>query len=274
MTRRHKFAHFGVFLTVTARILCCPGVVIAQAPNNDPEVRIVEPIITEETMPNEPGDWDLRLSGSYGWRGTEGSGFLPREQLFFGIAKRWGGEVEVPMAFAKQETNHYGVGDISATVKYLVRKPSARMPGFVLGLETTFPSGNADKGLGEGVFEAAPFVAVVHASRRVVLQGNFGYSAVHRIRETDARNQIFYNGAIAFPLERLKTCLVWEINGTHAQNENRAAFSPGLKYNLTPERYLAIAFPIGLNSQTPRLGIVFQLQIALRSANQDNGRAK
>src|ERR1035438_9474168 len=103
MTRRHKFAHFGVFLAVTARILCCPGVVIAQAPNNDPEVRIVDPIVTEETMPNDPGDWALRLSGSYGWRGTEGSGFLPREQLFFGIAKRWGGEVEVPMAFAKQD---------------------------------------------------------------------------------------------------------------------------------------------------------------------------
>jgi hypothetical protein len=268
MLRRNKLAHFGAVLVVTARILSCPSVVIAQVSNPD-EPHIIEPIITEETMPNEPGDWDLRFSGSYSWRGTEGSGFLPRTQLFFGIANRWGAEIEVPLAFAKKETNHYGAGDISATVKYLVRKPSVRMPGFVLGVEMMFPTGNSNKGLGEGVFEMAPFVAAVYASRRAVLQGNFGYSAVHRISQTDANNQIFYNGAVAFPFERLNACLVWEINGTHAPDRNQVAFSPGLKYNLNPERHLAIAFPIGLNSQTPRLGIVFQMQIALRNAKRE-----
>src|SRR5580692_5562381 len=152
MMRGNRLAHFSVLLFVAARILSCPDVVIAQASNADPEPHIVEPIITEETLPNEPGDWDLRFSGSYGWRGSEGSGFLPDTQLFFGIANRWGGEIEVPLAFAKQETNHYGVGDISTAVKYALRKPSGRTPGFVLGLEATFPSGNADKRLGEGAF--------------------------------------------------------------------------------------------------------------------------
>jgi hypothetical protein len=274
MLRRNKLARFVALLFVSARILACPYPAISQTSTTEPEPHIVEPIITEETMPNEPGDWDLRFSGSYGVQGTEGSGFLPRTQLFFGIANRWGGEIEVPMAFAKAETNHYGIGDISASVKYLVRKPSVRMPGFVLGLETAFPTGNANRGLGEGVFEAAPFVATVYSSRRAVLQGNFGYSAVHRISTTDASNQVFYNGAAAFPFVRLNTFLVWEINGTHSSDGNRIAFSPGLKYNLTPERFVALAFPIGLNSQTPRLGIVLQLQFALRSANQDNGRAE
>src|ERR1700693_40936 len=138
MNRRNKLAHFGVFVTVAAGILCFPEVVMAQAQNVDPELHIVEPIITEETMPNEPGDWDLRVSGSYSCQGAEGFGFVPRTQLFFGIANRWGGEIEVPLAFASQGTNHFGFGDISATVKYLVRKPTVRLPGFVLGLETTF----------------------------------------------------------------------------------------------------------------------------------------
>lgn len=266
MMRRNRLAHFCALLVVAARILSCPEIVIAQASKTDPEPHIVEPIITEETMPNEPGDWDLRFSGSYGWQGTGGSGFLPRAQFFFGIAERWGGEIEVPMAFTNDTTNHYGTGDISTTVKYLVRKPGVRSPGFVLGVEMAFPSGDAKKGLGEGAFEAAPFLAIVYASRRVVLQGNSGYSAIHKIQATDASNQFFYNAAIAFPFERLNACLVGEINGTHAQNGNRAALSPGLKYNLTPQRYLAIAFPVGLNSRTPRAGIVLQMQIALRSA--------
>jgi hypothetical protein len=102
--------------------------------------------------------------------------------------------------------------------------------------------------------------------RQVVLQGNFGYSVVHRIQETEANNQIVYNDAAAFPFARLKTWVVWEINGTREKDGNQAAFSPGLKYNLTPERFLAIALPVGLNSRTPRIGIGLQIQITLRSA--------
>jgi hypothetical protein len=270
MRGRNKLAYLGVLTVVTTVILSHPGVVMAQAPNVDPELHIVEPIITEETMPNEPGDWDLRVSGSYLWQGTGGTGFLPRTQLFFGIANRWGGEIEVPWAFANQGTNHYGIGDISTTVKFLVRKPSERIPGFVLGLEMTFPSGNANKGLGEGVFESAPFGAIVYRRRRVVLQGNTGYSVVHKVQATDASNHFFYNAAAAFPFSQINTYLVCEINGTHAQNGSRAAFSPGLKYNLTPERFVAIAFPVRLNSLTPRLGIVLQMQITLRGAETDN----
>jgi hypothetical protein len=270
MRGRNKLAYLSVLTVVIAVVLSHPGVVMAQMPNADPELHIVEPIITEETMPNEPGDWDLRVSGSYLWQGTGGSGFLPRTQLFFGIANRWGGEIEVPWAFANQGTNHYGIGDISTTVKFLVRKPSERMPGFVLGLEMTFPSGNTNKGLGEGFFESAPFGAIVYARRRVVLQGNTGYSVVHKVQATDASNHFFYNAAAAFPFAQINAYLVCEINGTHAQNGSRVAFSPGLKYNLTPERFVAIALPVGLNSLTPRLGIVLQMQITLRGAETDN----
>src|SRR3984957_8043412 len=215
MRRRNKLAHFSVLILLTAGILYCPEAVIAQASSSDPEVHVVEPIITEETMPNEPGDWDLRFSGSYSWQGGRRLRICSSHTFFFGIANRWGGEIEVPLAFARQDANHYGIGDISATVKYLVRKPTVRVPGFVLGLETTFPSGNAANGLGEGVFEAVPFVAMVYASRRVVLQGNFGYSLVHRIQETGANNQIVYNGAVEFPFPRLNTWVLGEINGTH-----------------------------------------------------------
>ena len=207
--------HFGFLLAATVQMLCCLHGLFAQAPSVGPQARIVEPVITEETMPNEPGDWDLRMSGSYLWRGAAGSGFLPRAQLFFGIADRWGGEIQVPLAFAKETTKHYGLADISTTLKYLARKPGVRSPGLVLGLETAFPSGNVDKGLGEGVLEAAPFIALVQAFRRVVLQGNLGYSIVHKVRETDAGNQFFYNTALAFPIQRGKAYLLGEINGTH-----------------------------------------------------------
>jgi len=271
---RNNCTRFLALLAIAAPILYRPPAVLAQVVNVDPEARIVEPIVTEETMPNEPGDWDLRLSGSYMRDGTARSGFLPSAQLFFGIAERWGGEVQVPLAFVRDGTNHYGLGDVSTSLKYLVRKPGGHLPGLVLGIEATFPSGNTEKRLGEGVFEAAPLVAIVKASQQAVLQGNVGYAAVHKIRETDATNQLFYNGAAAFRVQPLNGWFVGEINGTHGSGENRIALSPGWKYDLAPERFLAVAFPIGLNSQTPRIGIILQMQFTLRSATQQKGEAR
>jgi hypothetical protein len=267
--RKKRFYRFGFLLAVATGALCGPHAALAQEPNTDPEAHIVEPIITEETMPNEPGDYDLRLSGSYLWRGAIGAGFLPRTQLFFGIANRWGGEIEVPMAFAKDATGHYGVGDISATVKYLARKPVVRSPGIVFGLEMNFPSGSVNDRLGEGALEAAPFIALVQTAGHFVLQGNLGYSIIHKEQETDARNQFFYNSALAFRLQHIRTFLLGEINGNRAATNSQIAFSPGMKYNFTPQRYVAIALPIGLNSQTPRLGIVLQMQITLRSSEKE-----
>jgi hypothetical protein len=61
------------------------------------------------------------------------------------------------------------------------------------------------------------------------------------------------------------TQVLGEVDGARDKNGNRAAFSPGLKYNLTPERFLAMALRLGLNSRTPRIGIVLQIRITLRS---------
>jgi hypothetical protein len=267
--RKRIFYYFGFLIFVVTEAFCCPHVSLAQELNAEPEAHIVEPTITEETMPNEAGDYDFRVSGSYLWRGAIESGFLPRTQLFFGIANRWGGEIEVPMAFAKDAGKHYGVGDVSTTVKYLVRKPASQTPGVVLGLEINFPSGSVNDRLGEGALEAAPFVALVQESGRFVLQGNIGYSFIHKVRETDASNQFFYNGALAFPIQHIRTFLLGEINGTRSTTGSQIAFSPGMKYNFNSQRYVALALPIGLNSQTPRLGIVLQMQITLHSAEKE-----
>ncbi len=269
LMRKKRFYCFAFLLTIAAGMLWYPHAALAQELNTESRDHIVEPIITEETMPNEPGDYDLRLSGSYLWRGATGSGFLPRAQIFFGIANRWGGEIEVTMAFAKDPTGHYGIGDLSMTVKYLARKPASRSPGIALGLDMTFPSGNVNEGLGEGVLEAAPFVALVQESGRFVLQGNLGYSIIHKVRETDARNQFFYNSALAFRLQHIRTFLLGEINGIRTATGSQIAFSPGMKCNFSPQRCVAIALPIGMNSQTPRLGIVLQMQITLRSVERE-----
>src|SRR5574341_716651 len=66
------------------------------------EREFVEPIITEETLPNEVGEWDLRWSSEWAKEaGNDRSGRLRRAQLFFGILKNLGGEIDLPMAYRR-----------------------------------------------------------------------------------------------------------------------------------------------------------------------------
>jgi hypothetical protein len=114
MTLRNERVHLGGLVVLTAGILCSPNSATAQTLDNDAELRIMEPIITEETTPNDLGDWDLRLAGSFRRLGVEKFGFLPPAQLFFGIANRWGGEVELPLAFAFEYSAGHRVQETDA----------------------------------------------------------------------------------------------------------------------------------------------------------------
>ena len=62
--------------------------------STEARTEFVEPIITEETLPNQPGEWDFRISCAYARNRTEISADCLRTQLFFGVAARWGVELE------------------------------------------------------------------------------------------------------------------------------------------------------------------------------------
>jgi hypothetical protein len=243
-------------LIATATALLLPSPTLAQEEERH-EMIIVEPILTEETLPNEPREWSLRLTADYRKKGSEVTAALPRLDIFYGLAERLGAELSAPLVYHQGDgTRAYGLGDVSLGLKYLVVELQKNLPAVVFGLETGFPTGDADCELGEGAYELTPFVALLKDFGRFSLQGNFGWSKqVSGARE----DRWVYNWALAVPLCDHKVHLLTELNGDWGRRP-QTAVAPGLKYNFNGETFVGLAAPIGLNRRTADWGIVTQFQ--------------
>jgi hypothetical protein len=87
-----------------------PSPTLAQEEEKN-EINIVEPILTEETLPNEPRELSLRLTTDYRKKDSEAMAVLPRVDVFYGLVERVGVELSVPMAYHKEEGGRaYGLG--------------------------------------------------------------------------------------------------------------------------------------------------------------------
>lgn len=253
--------HSGVFLfgTMLCLLYLPLGVQAASGVKGETksEASFVEPILTEETMPNEPGELTLRVSNDYRKLGSESIVTLPEIQLFYGLAERLGAELNAPLAHHRGggHTTH-GLGDTSLGLKYLVLEHSSNWPAVVVGLEAGFPTGDVNRRLGEGALELEPFVALLKDFQRFSLQGNFGWSTeLNRDRD----DRFTYNWALAVPLVGRKVHLMAEINGDWGR-EPQTSVAPGIKYNFTDNQFIAVGVPYGLNEHTPGWGLVTQFQ--------------
>jgi hypothetical protein len=254
-----SFAPLQVLLIFVSAALFLPQLARAEK-EEEPENAIVEPILTEETLPNEPKELSLRITTDYRKDNSEVIAVLPRVDVFYGLVERVGVELSVPMAYHKGEDGRvYGVGDLSLGLKYVIVEHQRNVPAVVVGLEAGFPTGNQDRELGEGAYELTPFVALLKDFGPFSIQGNFGWAK----QVTGAReDQWDYNWALAVPVFNGRAHLLAELNGDLSRLHS-STFAPGLKYNLKGETAIGLAVPIGLNGGAPNWGIVAQFQIGI-----------
>jgi len=241
-----------------AILLWCAAGVVAGEETNKAEGTFIEPILIEETLPNDPGEWSLRLTTDYRRGDGEAVGTLPDWQVFCGPVERIGMSLSLPMAYTRQDAaSHYGLGDISTSLKYLAVKPRPDLPALVPGLEVTFPTGNRAHGLGEGAYELAPNLALLKQFGPFCVQGNFAWSKPVSAPRADVWT---YGWAVSAPLVRDKLHLLAEIQGDLG-SPNHTTLAPGIKYNLTGKLTAGLAVPSGLNKNTAGWGMVSQFQI-------------
>jgi Putative MetA-pathway of phenol degradation len=257
-SQRHSFTTRLLLILVSATVLL-PQVTRAEE-EEKPEIEVVEPILTEETLPNEPKELSLRLTTDYRKKESEVTGLLPQVDLFYGLAERFGLELSVPLAYHKgEEGRAYGVGDISLGLKYVVVEHHRNLPAIVVGLEAGFPTGNRERELGEGAYELTPSVALLKDFGPFNVQGNFGWA---RQVTGEREEQWNYNWALAVPLFKRKAHLLAELNGDWGHHPSNT-FSPGFKYELKSETTIGLAIPIGISRGAPDWGIVAQFQIGV-----------
>jgi hypothetical protein len=222
------------------------------------EQNFIEPILIEETMPNAPGEWALRLTTDYRRGNGDAVGALPNLELFYGIIDRLGANLSVPLAYAEQaSSSHYGLGDISTTLKYLLVKPGEQAPAIVLGEETAFPSGNQHLELGEGAYALRPYLATLKQLGPICVQGNIGWERQVTAAHEDAWT---YGLAVSTPIIKEKLHALVEIQGDWGA-PNHTTLAPGLKYYVSEKFTVGLAVPVGLNSNTSEWGLISQFQI-------------
>lgn len=250
-------------------VLCLPLSVASLTAQETRSVsdEIIEPIISEETLPEEPGACDLRTSFDYRADALEPANALPRLQIFCGFASKWGAELDLPFAYPDQSMSSVGLGDMAATLKYRVNEIQPKIPTIVLGMETRFPTGNPRRGTGEEGYELEPFVAFLTQRSRLGLQGNFGIGFPAGAPEQTIRK--YYKLATTVRLTSRSLYFSGEANASDAVGgESTLSLSPGLHYALSPRAYAALASPINVVGGTGRIGIVLQMQFQVRGERE------
>jgi len=224
----------------------------------------IEPILTEETLPNEPGEWDLRFNFDYLKHNREIYTTLPEVQLFFGILKNVGAEVSLPLNYSKIEKAEYGFGSISTSVKWLVLEQRVSVPAFVVGFDVGFPTNSSVEGLEERTFEYSPYVAFLKDFGPLCVQGNLALVTEVPVSGAEKDHRTELNVAFAYPTVNGKVDFLAELNSSLSRNEkNEFYISPGIKYHLNEKHFLALAFPVGLYSLTSNFRIFIQYQFQL-----------
>ena len=73
------------------------------------ENEFAEPVVTEETMPTEVGEWDFRASTQFVRNGDEATTVLPSLSLSRGLTQRLSGEFGVPFVYREDAERNYEI---------------------------------------------------------------------------------------------------------------------------------------------------------------------
>ncbi len=231
------------------------------------DIDFVEPIVTEEALPNNPGELSIRISTEYRQDSGRDIAVLPRLQFFYGLIDRLGIEIDLPFVFRQEESSNYGLGDISSSMKLICVRHGPQIPALVFGLEAGFPTGDVDRGLGEAAYELTPFLALLKDFDYFSVQGNVGWARQVAFSEHSSEEDLsatwVSNWALAVPLRERRFHFLVELNGEWSEDEpDTLSLAPGIKYCLTDEMFTAIAVPIGLNESSEDWGIINQFQFS------------
>jgi hypothetical protein len=99
------------------------------------------------------------------------------------------------------------------------------------------------------------------------VQGNLGYAVTPGGVKTT--QQAVYNLSVDVPWRQQRWHAFAEVTGSAGDGLPEIAFSPGLKYSFAGGHFLALGLPIGLNSSSPAIGALFQVQFALSKAREE-----
>jgi hypothetical protein len=117
-------------------------------------------------------------------------GYVKQEQDFTPFS--------VPIPY--QQENHTGLGDVSLGLRYAALREDAGRPDVTLNLNVKLRTGDEDKGLGTGHWNAGAGITLVKTIDPVIFFGSLGYIWTLERQGIDPGDQIPYSFGMGFSL--------------------------------------------------------------------------
>lgn len=235
--------------------------------------------LIEEAYNQEPGVVQHIFNAAYTTtRGRHGWGFsFTQEWPVFSLEHQL--SYTIPSYHLIDGTDRvYGIGDILINYRYQALEEGEVKPAFAPRLSLILPTGNRDRGTGNGVVGyqwSLPFSKKL--ASRFAMHANFGLTYLPHVQArldgsigplSPKSSLVSYNvgsSAIFAILPRLHFMLEWVGNFDQSLNDDgkrersfRSTLSPGFRAAIVNEEKLQIvagvAAPIGLNRRTDNIG--------------------
>jgi hypothetical protein len=165
-----------------------------------------------------------------------------------------------------------GIGDFEIGARYTWARVGSEFTHFALAFDAGFPTGNAQRGLGEGAHTVSPSVLV----SRELGKGKYqvftttGLDFVVKRRRLDPtqdvpRNSVFSNSGLSVHAGRgwAVSELSVTSNRWNGGSETRIAISPSYVWRLRRRTELLFGIPVGVTSSADRVGAIIKFTFEL-----------
>jgi Putative MetA-pathway of phenol degradation len=165
-----------------------------------------------------------------------------------------------------------GIGDFEIGARYSWARVGSEFTHVALAFDAGFPTGNAQRRLGEGTYTVSPSILVSRELSRGKYQvfTTTGLGFVVKRRRLDPtqdvpRNTVFSNSGVAVHAWRGWVVSEFSVTSNRSNNgrETQIAVTPSYICRLQRRTELLFGIPIGVSSSTDRVGAVIKFTFEL-----------
>jgi hypothetical protein len=209
------------------------------------------PYDTDDPEPVDFQHWEFYLSSrpvhqDAGWNGT-----APHAEVNYGAVNNLQLHIIIPMVFNSPQTgnSNYGFGDVELGFKYRFIKETSSMPQIGIFPQVDLPTGNQNKGLGNGGAQIFLPVWIQKSFGKWTTYGGTGY----RISNGAGNKNSVYIGALIQNQVKENLSIgveVYHVSTQTVDGEAENRFNIGAVYDVTDNHHILVSAGRSLNGST------------------------
>jgi hypothetical protein len=265
-----------IVAVVLSLIMLCLGPAFAQQSEADKNLEQRQPLelaFADSIVPQDRHETMLTTGAWYFRRGSERSRALT-QKAEFGITDRLqvAAFVNALRSSNASGSTSTGFGDFEVGARYTWARVGSPFTHLALAFDAGFPTGDPQRGLGEGAYGLAPSLLLSHEFRQGKFQSfattGYDFVVAHRkLAPSGAvpRHQVFANTGLS-----VRAGPGWGVaefsvssNEWSGGGETRMAITPSYVWRLARRTELLFGLPVGLSSTSDRIGAVVKFTFEL-----------